>query len=331
MKNNNNLFQEAHDILKSNIEAHVRNWLPDGKKEDHSYVALNPTRDDKTLGSFRVKLNSGLWKDFATGDGGDIIKLYAYLNGLSDYEAALKITGDCYKNFQFCSSSPSTASKPSKTGKSHSSKLADKLWQECACSKGTVVETYLKNRGYEGDIPETIKFHPNLYDNHSKQYYPGLVGKLQGYNSEEIFAIQRIYLTSQGEKANIHAPKKFLGKPTGSSVHIGELKAGRRLALAEGIETALSFSQMYKIPTWACLSKNNLKNALVPPQEIVSEIIIAGDNDTPGLEVAHAKATELKKSGYKIKVVAPSISGDFNDLLISKLKPMKNIKIEKIV
>ena len=49
----------------------------------------NPTRNDRHPGSFKVNLRSGVWSDFATGDaGGDPISLFAYLNGLSQLEAA---------------------------------------------------------------------------------------------------------------------------------------------------------------------------------------------------------------------------------------------------
>jgi hypothetical protein len=52
-------------------------------------VALNPRRADCRLGSFKVNLNTGRWADFATGDrGGDLISLLAYLQGVSQTEAA---------------------------------------------------------------------------------------------------------------------------------------------------------------------------------------------------------------------------------------------------
>ena len=64
-------------------------WLPDGKQVGSEWVALNPTRNDRRVGSFKVCTASGLWADFATGDrGGDPVSLYAYINGLKQVEAA---------------------------------------------------------------------------------------------------------------------------------------------------------------------------------------------------------------------------------------------------
>src|SRR4051812_48315107 len=71
----------------------VLRWLPEGRREGHEWVARNPTRNDRTLGSFKVNLRTGQWADFATGDkGGDAISLAAYLHGLSQSVAARRIS-----------------------------------------------------------------------------------------------------------------------------------------------------------------------------------------------------------------------------------------------
>ena len=67
----------------------VKDWLPDGKRNGAEWTARNPTRADQHPGSFKVNLDKGFWKDFATDEGGgDLINLYAYLNGLSQGDAA---------------------------------------------------------------------------------------------------------------------------------------------------------------------------------------------------------------------------------------------------
>lgn len=66
--------------------------LPEGILQNREYVALNPTRSDKNLGSFRINVFTGKWADFATGDkGGDFISLFAYVKGVSQREAALAL------------------------------------------------------------------------------------------------------------------------------------------------------------------------------------------------------------------------------------------------
>ena len=53
---------------------HIRDWLPNGREDNGEWVALNPTREDKTAGSLRSTLRTGAWIDNATDDrGGDAI------------------------------------------------------------------------------------------------------------------------------------------------------------------------------------------------------------------------------------------------------------------
>ncbi|MGN6932730.1 DUF5906 domain-containing protein, partial [Neisseria sp. P0013.S004] len=66
--------------------------LSSGRYDGHGFGALNPTRADKELGSFRINTRTGAWADFATGDkGGDLIELYAYLNSCNTAPAARSI------------------------------------------------------------------------------------------------------------------------------------------------------------------------------------------------------------------------------------------------
>jgi hypothetical protein len=61
-----NLFERAKQVGLS----HIRDWLPSGRQDGNEWVALNPTRDDKTAGSFKVNLSTGQWMDNATDDRG---------------------------------------------------------------------------------------------------------------------------------------------------------------------------------------------------------------------------------------------------------------------
>ena len=70
----------------------VERWLPDGRRHGCEWVARNPKRVDRRLGSFSVNLKTGRWADFAVdARGGDPISLAAYLFGASQAEAARAI------------------------------------------------------------------------------------------------------------------------------------------------------------------------------------------------------------------------------------------------
>ncbi len=85
-------FKTIADLAKSSSLTIVSYLCPHGKREGHEWVALNPTRHDKSLGSFRINLRTGKWADFATGDrGGDLIALWAYIKDIGQYEAMKQI------------------------------------------------------------------------------------------------------------------------------------------------------------------------------------------------------------------------------------------------
>lgn len=57
------------------------------------YWTLNPTRSDGSVGSFHIFEHGGAWvyKDFATGESGDVIALLAAVKGCTALEAAKEI------------------------------------------------------------------------------------------------------------------------------------------------------------------------------------------------------------------------------------------------
>ena len=72
---------------------HIVPALSHGRREGREWIALNPRRADRHLGSFRVRLDAGLWADFALNNvrGGDLISLTAYVSNISQKEAALSL------------------------------------------------------------------------------------------------------------------------------------------------------------------------------------------------------------------------------------------------
>jgi hypothetical protein len=74
------------------LPALLARWLPDGRREGDEYLARNPRRQDRHLGSFKINLTCGAWADFATSDrGGDVVSLAAYLAGTSQGGAAREL------------------------------------------------------------------------------------------------------------------------------------------------------------------------------------------------------------------------------------------------
>lgn len=87
-------FQRIAAAALNNADAIVARWLPGGKREGAEWTALNPRRNDRGRGSFKVNLRTGRWGDFALGPndrGGDLVSLAGYLFNLRQAEAALRV------------------------------------------------------------------------------------------------------------------------------------------------------------------------------------------------------------------------------------------------
>ena len=69
-------FQAINRAVLPHLPRLIRLWLRDGRQEGVEWVARNPLRADRHLGSFKINLCTGRWADFATGDrGGTLCRL----------------------------------------------------------------------------------------------------------------------------------------------------------------------------------------------------------------------------------------------------------------
>lgn len=89
---NRNIFEEVNAATQGRIESLARGWVAKARLTGDNLFGLNPTRADKKVGSFCINVRTGVWADFATDDkGGDIISFYAYLQGISQIDAAKEL------------------------------------------------------------------------------------------------------------------------------------------------------------------------------------------------------------------------------------------------
>jgi putative DNA primase/helicase len=126
-----------------------------------------------------------------------------------------------------------------------------------------------------------------------------------------IVAVHRTFLRQDGSgKANLDPDKMTLGPCKGAAVPLAP--TGSLLAVAEGVETALSFMRATMVPTWAALSAGGMRSLVLP--ENVLEVVIAADPDPVGIMAAHAAARRWICEGRRVSIVRPPLGRDFNDL-----------------
>ena len=75
-----NLSQRAEEV--------ARYLLPNGKKIGNEWrVGSIDGESGKSLGVHLTGEKAGIWSDFATGDGGDLLNLWVQKRNLTNYEA----------------------------------------------------------------------------------------------------------------------------------------------------------------------------------------------------------------------------------------------------
>ena len=191
---------------------------------------------------------------------------------------------------------------------------AERLWQEAQPITGTAAEAYLRGRGIGGALPPVLRFHPACWHQSAKRF-PAIVARLEGASG---FAVHRTYLKADGTgKADVAPAKTMLGATAGGAVRLSQGHSA--LAVAEGIETALSLScGLLSAPAaiWAALSTSGLASLRLPP--IPSRLTIASDGDKAGREAAHALAERAAASGWAVSILPAPDGADWNDVLTGK-------------
>jgi len=124
-----------------------------------------------------------------------------------------------------------------------------------------------------------------------------------------LLTLHRVYLNDRGGKAAVPSPKRLMTPATdtwlGGAVHLYE--ADERLALAEGIESALAVRQMTGWPVWSTVTAGGLEAVQVPTT--VQRVAIHADHDDAGLRAAERLRERLTAEGRNVAVVVPPESG----------------------
>jgi len=183
------------------------------------------------------------------------------------------------------------------------SSAALSIWHESRAANGCLVERYLRKRGVT-IAPPSLRFHPNLR-HPSGRYLPAMVAAVSNV-ADTITAIHRTYLLPR-----LRTDKLMLGPVSGGAVRLAPVAA--KIAIAEGIETALSVMQIAQLPAWAALSTSGVIAVVLPDE--VREVVICADGDDPGRQAARTLAARLKREGRVVRIAEAPTGHDYNDHL----------------
>jgi phage/plasmid primase-like uncharacterized protein len=196
--------------------------------------------------------------------------------------------------------------------------ILNRMWAESlllTAPQAEPAKTYLQGRGITILPASGLRYHPSLAyfeDGREQGKYPGLLAKLTD-GQDQAVSLHRIYLTPDGCKAPVSAPKKTMPYPsdrklTGAAVRLGP--AAPVLGLAEGIETALAVTRATDLVCWAT-SAALLETVVLPSG--VKRVVVWGDNDRKraGQKAALRLAARSVKEGKRVRVrLAPPPPSD---------------------
>jgi putative DNA primase/helicase len=189
------------------------------------------------------------------------------------------------------------------------------VWRETRPAAGTIVETYLANRGLALLPLQCLGFHPDC-PHPTGRRYPAMVALVE-HSERGPLGVHRTYLRPDGsDKAAIETAKASLGPIAGGAVQLVVTQPGCWMLIAEGIETALSVGQSCGLPAWAALSAGGIRNLVLPVEARM--VVICADNDANGIgqRAANAAAERFLAEGRRVRMALPPTLGlDFNDLL----------------
>lgn len=294
----------------------VRQWLPAGEQRGEVYFALNPRRDDKSLGSFQINTRTGKWRDHAIGEGGsDPVSLHAYLFTNGDYRAALTVLADD----PLAASAMTTGAtvppaKTAKTATENAAKLAliRSTYAKATGLCGTPAAAYLKSRwlvptaAWEG-LRASVMHYPGVGK------CPVLLGPVEAPDGS-LVGVHRTYLQPNGAKLAVPNPRRMFGQIQGCAIRLGQIT--NALIICEGLEDGLTLYQELggAVAVWVACGASNLSMTKIP--DTVKLLTVAADNDTPGEQSARRAAFAFSVGGREVRIMRPE-SGfkDYNDQL----------------
>jgi phage/plasmid primase-like uncharacterized protein len=201
------------------------------------------------------------------------------------------------------------------------------VWGSTVDLTGTPGALYLWNRGLVLDCPD-IRFHPSAPrkgpwsimqgDPQPPAPAPAIVCLARNGQGEPR-GLHATYVTAEGRKAFGNSSRLMFGPMVGAAVRTAPVAPDGTLAVAEGLETAGSFSVLRAVPTWPAFSTSGLKNFEVPAG--VRRLLVAADNDEngKGLEAAEVLA-ERARSRCEVEIHMPDQLGDWNMVLMGEAR-----------
>lgn len=315
--------------------------LPAGRRDGrHWRCGSLAGEPGQSLAINLIGSKAGIWHDFHTGEAGDALDLVAGVLFRGDRRAAMAWARR-WLGLSEAGAVPAPKPRlPSPiTAEAEAAEEAARrrralaLFLRARPIAGTPAEAYLAARGISIEalphLPRALRFDPECYCSEAGARLPAMVAAIVTAEGKHL-GTHRTWLARGDDgvwrKAPLRDPKKTLGGYRGGFIPLSRGASGRPLrraprgetvAIAEGIETALSVAVACpELRVLAAVSLPNMARLALP--ETVSEVILCADRDTgnAGAEgLIEAAARHFAAEGRRVRIAFPPIGKDFNDTL----------------
>jgi putative DNA primase/helicase len=199
-----------------------------------------------------------------------------------------------------------------KNGVDRNGEHARSIWSGGQTPRGTVAEDYLAARRLH--LPpelcgSVLRFHPQCpwRSDDKVEFLPCLIAAFTSIDTNEITAIHRIRVDRPARWPKTE--RRMLGAVAGSAIKLDPV--GPRLAIAEGVESALAARQIGFGATWATGSAREFE-----PIDGVNELVIIGERDDASRKAVDACSALWRERGRDVVLALPMAGNDFNDYLM---------------
>jgi putative DNA primase/helicase len=171
-------------------------------------------------------------------------------------------------------------------------------WWKTARVGHPLLTRYLRARGLSLEPPPALRLA-------FLRGEPVMVARVEG-----VKGLLGLHLTTLEPDGRGRKEKRLAkgSKPRGGAIRLFPLEAGKPLALAEGIETALAVREATGWPVWAAIAAPFMREVVLPPE--AHEVVVCPDHDRAGLEAAHALARRLLQEGRRVRLAVPPEEGE---------------------
>ena len=306
--------------LAEHAEAVCRHYLSNGRRHG-SYWQVGDVRNTPGRSMF-VRLREtpkgppGKWSDGATGEYGDLLDVIREALGLVDFK---DVADEARRFLALPHPEPTTLKRGGAPAPSGSPETSRRLFAMAQPILGTLVETYLHNRGitFLHGI-SSLRFHPRCYyrpdDSSTTETWPAMIAAVTDLDGT-LTGVHRTWLDPRGfseatlGKAPIDTPRRAMGDLLGNAVRFGV--PGEVMAAGEGIETVLSLRCVLPdMAMTAALSAAHL--AAIRFADTLRRLYIVRDNDPAGDAARDRLIERANAAGIEAIVLSPRL-GDFNE------------------